>query len=232
MDNKKICQLLGTHFDRFYDNIGVEIKLFRRENWNFMQVIADNEDVLFYNEQFMSDTNKLKFCLVFPKYISLVKQNFLTTSNLFVFLNNLHISDKTNYLKNIMIDKKFCLISPSYIMELYVHYLTLYKRQHHVIQRKMEAKLLNILKCTMTNIYQFADQYELLVDVYVREFPITKQSIDDHKNNFLHNVFDMILNFIDKLVDLNIYAIHPIIDNVTSFHMPFDVMNLNDFVII
>ncbi len=127
--NWVVCRLINLQLKEFFDDIYIPFYCFKQNEWKISKVLYDNEDALFYNELFFTLNDNMKFHEVFAKYIAMIEEIMTKDNQLYVFLKKW--TDKTNvrwkanlnsqnsYLKSILIDRRYQIISPSYMTDLY-----------------------------------------------------------------------------------------------------------------
>ena len=64
-----------------------------------------------------------------------------------------------------------------------------------------------------------------MVNSYVYEYPLNGPDVNSHVLGFINSVILTIFELVDKLIDLHIYALHPIISNIICYYTPIDDIN-------
>uniref|UniRef100_A0A6C0CAX5 Uncharacterized protein n=1 Tax=viral metagenome TaxID=1070528 RepID=A0A6C0CAX5_9ZZZZ len=224
--NKEICLLLRKYFKEFYNNIYVPIDFFKMNNWNVTEVLTDNIDVLYYNDKYFRKNDKI-FSVVFAKYVDLVKKNFSSNSNLKMLLSEFPID---THFKEIISCRKYKFISPAYIADLYI------SCRDDSEQLKMMIKILDILfdeiKIKMSS---FVDEFAKCFDDYVRLAPLNigigvnnTKIMQNYNQSYINDLSMIILNFAQELINMNVYAIHSLVNRVISIDFPYDIINQYD----
>jgi hypothetical protein len=225
--NKEICMLLRKNFKEFYHNIYIPIDFFKMNNWNITEVLTDNVDALYYNDKYFRKNNDKIFSIVFGKYVDLIKKNFSLNSNLYMLLSETPID--VNF-KNIISCQKYKFISPAYIADLYI------SCREDNEQLKMMIKILDILFDEIkAKIFSFVDEFAKSFDNHIYLAPLNigmgtnnNKMVQNYNHIYVDNLLTMILNFSHELVNMNVYAVHTLVDKVISMDFPFDIINQYD----
>lgn len=233
-ENKTMCCLLKLHLKDFYDDIFIPYRFFRDENWDIYKVLYDNMDVLYYSSKYVSDSDYEKFFPIFTKYMEMIEQVFTYNNVLYTYLKKWTDMKGTvwksinngSYLKWLMTDEKYQIISPSYIANYY--YDTCEKYNHDMLKIKveMEQHLDKIKRNAKKEQVKFEKKFRAIVFSYVYE---PSYNTPDHKLNvksFINCVFHAIIDFSDKMIDLHIYALHPLINSIVGSYIPLDDINV------
>lgn len=216
--NKKICILIRKHLRHFYDNIYVPIEFFKINDWNVFQVLADNVDVLFYNGAYVRKGNHKTFSSAFRHYTNLVQKNLNTDSNLYALLSEMPIDPQ---FKIIVTCNKYRFISPAYIADLYV------SCQGDKEQLQTMINMLDILIDRLqAKMILFLDEFAKSFEEYVDTAPL--DGTRAHTRSYINELTMMICSFTKKLVNMNIYAVHVLVDRIISEKFPFDIINQYD----
>jgi len=60
---------------------------------------------------------------------------------------------------------------------------------------------------------------------YVYEYPYDVVKKDIYIKAFINSIIMCILDFAEKLIDLNVYAVHPIIEEIIGYYTRLDEIN-------
>ena len=230
-ENKTICRLLNVHLREFFDDIYIPFKYFRDDDWNVSKVLYNNEDILFYNENYVTPEDEQKFYQVFERFITMLEDIFTPTNKLYIFLKNWtdmsgsrwKPNSNKSYLKSILTNKKYQHISPSHTVTVYLQYSKLFNGDIEKVKDALEKYLDNLVAKIRKQVKIFKKQYNELVSIYVYEYPLElHQQKNYYVMGFINSVILAILDFANKLMDLNVYAIHPIITNIIEYYTPLD----------
>lgn len=224
ISNRKMCELLNLHLKRFYNYIYIPSKIFRKNKWNIDKILYDNEDVLFYNTKFIPSSDEERFYEVYDKFISMLGEILDPTNKLYEFLERCSDNKSPVYLKRLLTGRKYKYINPSYIVGTYVKMKGLYKDDIDQIKSNIEKHLDEIIDKIEIETKEFQSEYDEILKSYVYEYP-SDINIED-KNlyilGFINSVIISILNFAEKLIDLNVYAVHAIIVQLTENDIPLE----------
>jgi len=66
------------------------------------------------------------------------------------------------------------------------------------------------------------------LDSYVYEQPINHIDQPMYLTGFINSILLAIIDLSEKLIELNVYAIHPIVNNSINYYTPLDDINLYD----
>lgn len=237
LDMKNTCKLLKIHLDEFYDDIYIPFTKFREHKWDVHAVLTDNKDALFYKKDLLTKKNEKKFEIVFNKYRDMVMEIFSTNNNLILFLKKWTDMSRikwksatdNSFLKYILTRTRYQCISPRYTADLYNTYTKKYNNDHDKLKCKIIKKLDNIYKNTVSELKIFEKKYNKILELYVLNCPRDNEINKNHLIEFLNNLISEILNVSNKLIELNIYAIHPIVANIIEYYTPLDeyIMHLD-----
>jgi hypothetical protein len=243
--NQTVCRLLNIQLRNFFDDIYIPYTFFKNDKWNINKTLYDNEDVLFYNKKYLTDTDEINFFQIFDKYISMLEDIFCQDNKLYIFLKKwtdmTSTRWKTNgtksYLKTLLTNPKYQFISPSYTTNLYCEMCNKYKNNEKykdhdaysdIIKKKMEKKMDQISSQIKKEVRIFRRGYNEIVTSYVYEYPYNTDDKKIYTKAFVNCVIMFVLDFIEKLIDLNVYAIHPIVYEIIGYYMPLDEINNYD----
>jgi hypothetical protein len=232
-ENKTICRLIRIHLREFYDDICIPYNFFNNEGWNVDKVLYNNENVLFYNKKYIDDADKKRFDFVFNKYVNMLKEIFIPTNVLQVYLkkwtDTSSIKWKSNadnsYLKTLLTEGKYQYISPSYTSNLFYVNCKKYGNDITKIRDETEKTLNDVVKNVKKEISQFKKNYNGIVKSYVYKCPHDMNEINVFSKTFIRSTILEIMNLIEKMVDLHVYAIHPIVENIIGDYISFDTIN-------
>lgn len=214
-ENKKMCTLVRKHLRHFYDNIYVPMQFFKTNDWNISQVLSDNVDVLFYNEDYIRKRNHKTFNSAFRRYTNLIQKNLNTDSNLYALLSETPLDPQ---FKIIVACNKYRFISPAYIADLYVscqgdkEQLRTMINMLDILIDRLQAKMIIFLE-------EFAKSFEEYVDTAPLD------GTRAHTRSYINDLMMMICSFTKELVNMNIYAVHVLVYRIVSEKFPFDIIN-------
>lgn len=208
--NERICRLISSHIEHFFDFIYIPIDYFSTENWKIKEVLYDNKDALFYDQKYLSYD---QFHEIFDKYISMLENIFSSSGKLIFYIEQLNYLANANLLKRLIVHKKYRYISPSYIANIYD--ASIRKEKYWDVEKKLSEHLDGIYSTAKKEMVQFKKHFLSIIMYHVYWFPF-------RTNKLLEIVIKFILNFTEKMLGLNIYAIHPIVNNVVEFYLPLE----------
>lgn len=227
--NHMMCKLIKTHFIGFFDDIYIPYKYFRKGKWNIKKIISSNKDALYYNPKFASQSDKYRFSEIFDRYAVMIEDILSPDNKLNHYLkrwtdvtdNKFIDRSKNSYLKSIFIDKKYRHISPTHIVKLFIECSKETEIKTIAISN-FEKILDEIISKAQKYIAIFKAAYDLIIDKYV----YFKAEITDSDTYELFNsIFLAIINFADKMIELNIYTIHVLVNDIIGELTPFDDIN-------
>ena len=229
--NKIMCRLINIQLREFYDDIYIPYNFFKDGEWNISKILYNNEDSLFYNKKYLTKEDEERFYHVFSKYVTMLEDIFSPDNRLQVFLRNWtdmnHDKWKTNgtksYLKSILTDRKYQVISPLYVVNIYCECAKKFNNDRDKIKNKLESHLDDIVKNIKKEARLFKEQYHQIVSAYVYEHPIENDT--SYILGFINSIILLILDFAEKLIDLNVYAVHPIVQQIIEYYTPLDEIN-------
>lgn len=227
---KEMCRMINVNLKEFYDDIFIPLSYFRNEQWDIAKVLYDNEDSLFYNEKYLPPDDHNRFYEVFDKYVTMVEDIMSPENKLYLFLKKWTDTSETkwkqnntqSYLKNILLKRKYQVISPGYIANLYYNLCKKYRNDLEKMKEEFEKYLDTIIANMRKEIKIFKKIYNKIVDSYVYENPINNTSNDIYICGFINSIILAVLDFAEKLIEQNIYAIHPIVMDIIGYYTPLD----------
>ncbi|MEM0354033.1 MAG: hypothetical protein QXW79_00490 [Thermoplasmata archaeon] len=236
--NREICSLIYLHLKHFYDNICISYQCFKNNGWQIEKVVHKDRYYSFFNNKFILQKNREQFHRVFEKYVEIIYEILSSESRLYIFLKRWTDSLETywkakpasskTYLKTILVHRNYQLISPAYIADLYCEMSKQYKNQSDMIIFDLENQLKKIIQKTRKEIRNFSKFYKEVLEHYVYKYPLnkSKECQIKHTFKFLNNIIFLMLNLVEKLVNLKIYAIFPIIHGIDDYYIPLDEIKL------
>ena len=235
-ENKTICRLINIHFKEFFDDIYIPFDFFRKDDWKINKVLYNNEDILFHNKTYLPEEDEPRFYEVFNKYIAVLEEILTPNNKLYCFLkrwtDTTQVKWKPNHsescLRTLLIDRTYQSISPAYITNIYCEISKRYQDESDKIKPELEKHLNQIISDTEKEIEIFKKNYDEIISMYVYEYPFDMQDKNLYDLAFINSILLEILNVSEKLIDLHIYTIHPIVNNVIEYYTPIDVINQYD----
>lgn len=235
-ENKTICRLLNIHLREFFDDIYIPYNFFRNDGWDISKILYKNEDILFYNKKYLTKEDEERFYQVFDKFIMMLEEIFSVNSKLFIYLKNWTDMSgskwKTNgsksYLKSILTNKKYQYISPAYTTNIFIQISKKYSNDIDKIKLEVENHLDGLIKSIRKELRLFKKIYNEIVTSYVYEYPIDTKEKNMYILGFINSIILSIMDLSEKLIELNVYAIHPIVDEIIRYYTPLDIMNQYD----
>ena len=243
--NQQLCDLIKYYIEDFYDNIYIPYNHFKDNSWNIIDTININEDVLYYNEQFLNEEDKEKFYEIFDKFTTLLTDVMTPDNAVHECFNELpdirRIKSKKNtsdyILYSLLTSGKYQYISPAYIIQLFNRYSD--KLEGDDLLSKIKYRLDNIINKLTIEAHRFKKIYFNIISSYVYEKPISNENNgsnesdnDPHVNPYTKGLINSILleiiEFANKLIKLHIYAIHAIVNKITNNYLLFDDLNTYD----
>lgn len=238
IDNQVICRLLNLHLNDFFNDIFIPFDHFKHGNWKISKILYDNEDCIFYKEKYVPPEDRERFYEVFEKFTNMIENILDPKTKLCSFLKKLTNMDEPkwkyngtqSYLRRIMKQQKYQTISPLYIIDTYCEISKKYAKEDDAsvketkIKEEHGASLDAIIKKTTREIRIFIRKYNSIVESFVFENPIQHIEMKDniYVMGFINSVILAIFDFIDKLLDLNIYAVHTIVIDIIDYYLPLD----------
>ena len=217
-----ICNLIEMHIKYFYYHIHIPLEHFEKSSWQISKILFRNKDSLYHNPTYMSKDDDEKFSKVFARYIDMI--NSIMTPNCNLYNNLISWTDHLSYkkiatdspLQKLLYNMKYNYISPRYIVDTY------YKNINKTNGLEITIfKLNNIRRKLEIEIHAFEKKYVEIVDAYTYDRPLNEYN-DTITKGFINSIILEIIDFADKLIDIRIYAIHSIIDNIIDYYTPLD----------
>jgi len=232
--NYVMCRMFNLHIKNFFDdNIYIPIGFFRNGDWKVSKILFDNEDALFYNKKYLPDEDDQQFHEVFTKYVTIIEEIMSPNNKLFEVMtgwtdragSKWRSINKNFYLKNIIAE--YDKISPLFIVNLFSELKEKYPDDGSTIKKEFQQTLNEIMVDVKSEIRSFRKIFKEIVMMYVYEYPIDSND-DTHIKGLINSIILSIITFADRLLDLNVYAIHAIVNNIIDNFLPLDEINLYD----
>ena len=235
--NKTICRMVNIQLRDFFDDIYIPYHYFRKAEWKISKVLYNNEDSLFYNEKYLTPEDKNRFYEVFDKFVNMIEEILSTENKLHTFLEKwTDTSDirwrslpTKSYLKSVLTKKEYQVISPLYVTNLYCELNAKYKDDKKV-KKILEDHLDEVIKNVKKEMREFKKIYNSIVDSYTYEYPLDESECtsDIYVKGFINSVILASLDYVEKLLDLNIYAVNPMVMDIIGFYTPLNEINTYD----
>lgn len=238
IDNRSLCRLLNLHLPSFFDNIYIPFVLFKEDEWNIKKIIRENKDVIFFNDIYIEKNTKKKFIPVFNKYVDMINRIMNADNCLYIFLNRWTDTSNTrwkcvqtnSHINIILSNPKYEYISPIYITNLYYEYSKKYNKNFDICKQNIEKHMDDITNKLEYETDIFVADCDHIIDTYVYTYPITNcvylhSELNTYTKSMINKLLIKIISFTDKLINMNIYAIHTIINDAISMYVPLDHFN-------
>jgi len=232
-ENRTACRVLNIHLREFFDDIHVPYDFFKNNDWKVHKVLYDNEDALFYNKKYLTEDDKSRFYEVFDRYIAMIEEIMDPNNKLINFLKRWtdmsgtrwRTNGSRTYLKTVLLDPNYQFISPLYTTELFCYLSRKHQFDNDSIRIEMEKHLDILTQKIKKEIRTFKKTHKETVMAYVYEFPLDVSSKRIYVLAFVNSVILSIIDFVEKLLDLHVYAIHPIVNQIIDIYLPLDEIN-------
>lgn len=231
-----VCRAIRLNIREFYDHIYIPINFFRHGDWDVRKVLEENRDVLFYNEKYLAGDDIARFDKIFGAYADMIEEIMSGGTNFFRFLDNwtdvpgraLKSICSRSYLRGIILCKKYWALSPAYIADLYCDLYKKYKSDSGAVKAELERTLDGIVSQLQAETKEFKKNFRYIVDSYVYECPLDDGGAEIFALSFVNSIMMEILDFVEKLIGLRVYAVHPIILGIIDYYLPLDEINQFD----
>ena len=225
-DVEEMCKLLKKHHTDFFDDIWIPYQFFNKHNFKISTIVRENKDALFFNEEYMTDADKNKFNEIFDKYCLMIEQIFVLDSQLGKYLKIWSKKKEASYLKIIMTEDDYQIINPVFLADTYKKLHLECKPNNELLDKKYKECLDGIIEKFYAERKEFEDLYHEVIDTYVHEYPLEMDETYylNYTKGFINSIILLVMDFAEKLIDLNIYAIHPVINNVIEYYVPLDLI--------
>ncbi|AKI80038.1 hypothetical protein QJ850_gp661 [Acanthamoeba polyphaga mimivirus] len=229
--SRKLCFLIKRYIKDFYGYIYIPYDYFKRDDWDIHKTLNDNEDMLFYNQEFVDKNDKDRFYEVFDKFTELLGEIFSIDGNLcnclynFPSIRELKINKNSteSFLFALFNSRKYFYISPAYKLQLYYKYSD--KCDGEELVGKILEKLNTIISSVKKEMKVFANIYENIITSYVYEKPFEQEKQNSYVKGFVNSILLEIIELSDKLIKLHVYGIHTLINEVIEYYLPMDEYN-------
>lgn len=199
-----ICILIKKHIENFYDNIYIPYIFFKKNDWDIKKTLLENKDILYYNEKYLINDDKKIFNNIFKNYVKMIEK--IMSNELYIYLKK-----EDNNLKKIINSYP---ISPIYIIELY------------------KNNKIDELDEIMEKVKKEKKKFKIIFKKIIKEYVYNTSKDLVYKLGFINSVLMEILKLADKLIKLNVYAIHSIISNIIDDILPLDEIFEKELIII
>lgn len=237
--NELICRIIKVHFSEFYDDIYVPFKFFKNGDWKIGKILYDNEDVLFYHDDYLTENDKERFHDIFSKYVIMIEEILSTDNKLYCFLekwtNTTGLYPKSNlaksHLRNILNNTKYHDISPAHIAKIYWQISKKYNNDGQS-RDKINSEVINYLDDLVLKIKKekkkFTRIHHEIVYAHVYEQPIDYDPKSAYSISFINCIIMAILDCAERLINLNVYTIHTIINEIIDDDTPLQMIYQHD----
>nr|AEX62650.1 hypothetical protein mv_R445 [Moumouvirus Monve] len=130
-------------------------------------------------------------------------------------------NEKAKFLIKIINSRRYKYISPEYIINEYVS-LKNQLQDEDEIQKILRENLSKIILETRICIKDFKKKYDIFISRYISEYPFDEKLQPIHTKSYLNDILLSIYNCCEELLNLNIYACHPIILGIIESTLPLD----------
>ncbi len=129
-----------------------------------------------------------------------------------------------------MTEEKYQIISPLVVVDTYKKIYIKYKGDTNLCDHKFRKRLDRIMSEFKKEVNNFKIIYREITDAYVYEYPqdMIVVSDSDYIKGFINSIILTIMDFAEKMIDLNIYAVHTIIIDIINYYVPLDDIYLHD----
>jgi hypothetical protein len=230
-DSKQLCRLVKKHLPTFFDDIYVPYDSFKEGNWDIPEVLSLNFDSLFYNEKYMAEADNDRFYEVFDKYLRFIEPILQPTSELAKSMESWSTKKINTQLKKIIIGKKYHIISPLLMIQTYKKLCKEHKNEtKEFVRAELKKCLDKILGSFHKEIDLFKIEFDKIVTDYVYTYPLngSPKYCSTYIKGFINSIILIILELVDKLIDLQIYAIHGVVADLINYYVPLDIINSYD----
>ncbi len=134
---------------------------------------------------------------------------------------------KTNsFLKTLINSDDYYIISPEYIVSQFLEIKkSCPNKNFKEIQKNLKEHLNEILQTAFEYIDNFRMSYNEIVSSYVYEHPLEYKFGSNYVKGFINTIILLIIDLVDDLISLHVYAIHPIISDIINVYTPLDIVN-------
>lgn len=244
--NRSTCRSIKSNYPKFYDNIYVPFNFFRNGGWNVKKVLLENPDAFFYNEEYITNLDKPRFDEVFNKYVETICEMFNESKMFNKSLLKWTSFERKTLLKRAINTPEYMCINPVYIGKELHKLNSKYGKEN---TSKIKNNLCKILDKVVDKLKEekrkFRKIFLGLLNSYYVEYPINDIvdliqnpdekkkyiNIDDKKDTqinhiyskgFINGVIMAILDFAERLIEINVYAVHKIVNDIVNFYISLD----------
>ena len=221
--NNLVCRLVNFHLREFFDDISIDHDTFKQNKWDINKVLYDNDTALFYNHKYVTDQDEIRFFEVFDKYVACIEETLSKDNHLFSYMKAWSSTKSCPWLKKMLVSRKYQIISPTYTTNLYVELSDKYEDPEKM-RIEFQKNLDIIIEKTRDELKDFKKKYHEILQSYIYEFPL-KGMDQTYVSGFINGIIMEIIDLTEKLLNLNIYAIHPLVNNIIDVYVPLDYIN-------
>jgi hypothetical protein len=230
--NQAICNLIYLHFRKIYRYIYIPHDFFIDDDFDIINILNKNEDMLFYNSNIISRDDKDRFYKIFGELTRIIEHIFNPDSNFAIMLRrwtdmttSVWEKKKVSSFLNVTLKKrKYSYISPAYITDMFCQLSSQYNEVDK-IKDNLITHLDKIIADAKGHIREFSKKYRQIIESYVYYLDIHNDNFLARQKTLLNEIIMNSLDLAEKLVKLNVYAIHEIVNGIISYYTPIDIYN-------
>jgi hypothetical protein len=210
---KEICNNFRENYPYFYKNICISRSQFRIHDWDVKETIYNNEEIFFFDEDYLSNEDQEFFYRILRRFYLLIKKIILK-------IPIIDMSDlQSRQFKHFICHKYYRYISPIVIYKIYSENTNDINKIVNELN-SIVVKMNNILK-------EYRYEYDKLVDFYVYGMPLERKNHRNYLHGFVNSILLLIIHYTNKLMDENIYAAPFLLRKINQEY--FSIKIIQDF---
>lgn len=206
LENKqKLFKVIKT-FTNFLDNINISLQDFRRNKYDIVSTLNESKNDFYFDELRITNDNEKEFVIIFEKWCNMIS----SILELYNHIPSIHLD---NFIEIANTDK-FDIFSPVNLLDKYILLFNNDKNSQNI--QEFSKKYYNDYKIVKKNYKLFDRKYKSLIGQFVLCSPENYDLLTDYFTNFSNSLFETILEFCKNMINMNVYAIPRLINDVIS----------------
>lgn len=233
-DEKQVYEnelkLIYKYHKTFFKNINIKYIEFKKNNYNVDQVLDINDNLFYYNDIYMDETDKNHFNDIYNAYYNIVVDNLCEESDYMALFNDFEENGKTTTYDMQLIEN-YEIFSPTHVLKIFNNY---YDKYNHNDTRDELDKIYDMAQKHLTNLKNKVDniceEYYNTLRIITTNYLHTKNPYGDDMSDIIKyasNIIKETFLVIDKLLAYKVITINScvseVMDNYMSLYILYDI---------
>lgn len=222
-ENRSRLHQINKVYTNFLDNICLTQVEFRNCLYNVNKVLQNKNYFFSYDKTRITQENINAYELVYEKYCNIIKSIFELNLKKTQILNLKPAIELSN-------TDKFDIFSPKYIIDTYASICE--NNDNQTVYMKMTADLEKKYKKVKKYYKLFNKKYYSLINKFILNCPENLELMYNYQTTFLNNLLKVVIDFCNYMIDINVYAVPLLINNVVTLYTPMDTLHQIDVIVL